>query len=135
MLRFTAHGEVQIFRKKISIPIMLQSVHDPVLASEIIEEQQCDMIMLVRPLIADPQSPNKLKYKKLSNIVQYDMNNECFRRIMMSLPMHCPRNPDVGSEVYKTRPKNTLKKMKSKIMLRAAKSDLFMKTESFIKNR
>ena len=129
------HGEVQVFRKKISIPIMLQSVHDPVFASQIIEEKQCDMIMLVRPLIADPQFPNKLKNGKLSDIVQCDMNNECFRRIMMSLPMSCPQNPSFGNEVHKTGPKNNIEKLKANMMLRAAKSDLFMKIASFIKNR
>lgn len=131
------HGEAQLFKQNISIPIMLQSVHDPVLASRIIQEKQSDMIMLVRPLIADPYFPNKLKAGKLKDIVQCDMNNECFRRIMMSLPMSCPRNPEFGNEANKTKQGYDFKKwfenVQAKIMLQLAQSKILMKLASRVK--
>lgn len=127
------HGETQIFKKKLTIPVMLQSVHDPILANRIIAEKESDMIMLVRPLIADSQLPNKLKAGKLNDIIQCDMNNECFRRIMMSLPMGCPHNPDFGNECQTGKLKNKIRKLKEKSMLRIVKSALFMKILAYFK--
>lgn len=131
------HGEVQIFKQKISIPIMLQSVHDPVLADQIIAEKQCDMVMLVRPLIVDPQFPNKIKENKLNDIVKCDMNNECFRRIMMSLPMGCPLNPAFGNEAAEMTLsgdlKKKFKKVTASVALKGAESKTLMKVISSIK--
>lgn len=127
------HGEIQIFKKKLTIPVMLQSVHDPVLASKIIQEKQSDMIMLVRPLISDSQFPNKLKAGRLNDIVKCDMNNECFRRIMMSLPMGCPHNPDFGNEFQTSKLKRNIRKIKEKVILSIIKSSQFIKILSYFR--
>ena len=131
------HGESQLFMEKLSIPVMLQSVHDLVLADQIIKEKKSDMIMFVRPLIVDPQMPNKVMNEKLEDIVKCDMNNECFRRIMMSLPMGCPHNPSFGSEAKSVNLggdiKKNFKKIAAGMILKSSKSKNLMKAVSYLK--
>lgn len=131
------HKETHFFMKKLSIPVMIQSVHNPVLANKIIEEHQSDMVMLVRPLIADPQFPNKIRNNKVTDIIKCDMNNECFRRIMMSLPMGCPHNPDFGNEskstIFSKNIKKSFKKIISKIVLKIITSKYITRIASFFK--
>lgn len=132
------HGEIQFFMKNLSIPVMIQSVHDPVFANKIIEEKQADIVMFVRPLIVDPQLPNKVSSNRLDEIIKCDLNNECFRRIMMALPMGCPHNPKFGNEKSQENSmdslKNTLKKAKSSLILKSSKFKKIVKIASYIKN-
>lgn len=131
------HGESKFFMEKLSIPVMMQSVHDPILANKIIKEKQSDMIMFVRPVIVDPYFPNKIINDQLDAIVKCDMNNECFRRIMMSLPMGCPHNPVFGNEAKAISLggdiKKTFKKVAAGVVLKSSKSKNLMKVVSYIK--
>jgi dimethylglycine catabolism A len=57
-----------------------------------------DLVMLVRPLLADPDIPLKLMQGRAQDIVRCNTDNECLRRLMMNMPIRCPLNPELGNE-------------------------------------
>lgn len=91
-------GEAQIFRQALSIPIMLQGIHDPAEAAAAITAGHGDIVMLARPMLADPEYPNKVRQGRLQEIVRCDKGNVCLRRLLTGLPIRCPLNPRLGSE-------------------------------------
>jgi 2,4-dienoyl-CoA reductase-like NADH-dependent reductase (Old Yellow Enzyme family) len=61
--------EAQHFRRALTAPIVLGSIHDPVAAATAIADGHGDAVMLARPLLADPQYPNKVKEGRFGAIV------------------------------------------------------------------
>lgn len=95
------HGEAQIFRRAVSVPIMLQGIHDPARAAEAIAAGHGDMVMLVRPMLAEPEYPNKVKAGRIQDIVRCNGDNVCLKRVMLKMPVRCPLNPALGREVLR----------------------------------
>jgi len=58
------------FKSAVKIPILVSSVHDPVMADKAIADGMCDMILQGRPLVADPEWANKVAR------ILYAANNE-----------------------------------------------------------
>lgn len=92
------HGEAQVFRRMLKCPIMLPGLHDPGEAAAAISAGHGDMTMLGRPLLADPQYPNKVLNGRAADIVRCNEDNYCIRRLMLNLPMRCSVNPEMGRE-------------------------------------
>ena len=92
------HGEAQAFRKALSCPLLLASIHDPRRAAEAIADGHGDAVMLARPMIADPEYANKVREGRADQIVQCDRHNTCMRRMVMGMPIRCPANPRMGRE-------------------------------------
>jgi 2,4-dienoyl-CoA reductase (NADPH2) len=92
------HGEAQVFRQTVSVPIMLSGIHDPDMAAKAIDADLGDLIVLVRPLIADPDFASKLRDGQLNQIVRCNRENVCLKRLMMNMPVRCPVNPSFGNE-------------------------------------
>jgi 2,4-dienoyl-CoA reductase (NADPH2) len=125
------HGEAQVFKQHISIPIMLQGVHDPDLAASIVRAGHADLILLGRPLLVDPDYVNKLRQGKAVDIVRCDKNNECLRRLMVGLSIRCPRNPTFGREAtVANRPKQIASHVAEWATLKAVSSPTLMKLAS-----
>lgn len=93
-----AHGEASIFKRALSVPLLLQGIHDPDSAGRAIEQGHADMIMLARPLLADPNYVRKLREGKADTIIKCDRDNYCMRRLVMNMPMRCSANPETGRE-------------------------------------
>jgi 2,4-dienoyl-CoA reductase (NADPH2) len=92
------HGEAQHFRRALSSPIVIGSIHDPVAAATAIADGHGDAVMLARPLLADPQYPNKVKEGRIGAIVRCDRDNHCIRRLVLGMPVRCTVNPRMGRE-------------------------------------
>jgi 2,4-dienoyl-CoA reductase-like NADH-dependent reductase (Old Yellow Enzyme family)/thioredoxin reductase len=74
-------------------------INDPVLAENILERQMADIILLGRPLIADPEFPKKVAEGRLEDINKcIACNTGCLSRIFLGRPATCTVNPSVGLE-------------------------------------
>ena len=92
------HGEAECFRRALSVPLIVGSVHDHERAAEIVAAGQADAIMFARPLLADPEYPNKVRSGRAQDIVCCDRDNYCVRRLVMNMPVRCSVNPRMGRE-------------------------------------
>ena len=92
------HGSAQIFRAALSVPILLQGLHDPVAARQAIERGCGDAVMLARPLLADPNFVRKLQEGRADDIIQCDRQNYCMRRLVFNMPVRCSANAATGRE-------------------------------------
>lgn len=66
-------------KKVVSVPIIVGGkIGDPILANRILEEGKADFISMARPLLADPQLPNKAKEGKFDEIRYCLWCNNCW---------------------------------------------------------
>ncbi|KAE8765380.1 NADH:flavin oxidoreductase [Georgenia thermotolerans] len=95
-----AHGEPQAFRKAVGdgVRLFLSSTPDPQQAATAIAAGHADATMLARQLLADPDYPTKVVEGRESEIVWCDQANSCMRRLMLNVPVHCHKNPEMGRE-------------------------------------
>lgn len=69
-------------RKHVKIPLLNSGNHDPETALRLIESGNADFVMLGRPLIADPELPNKLKTGRREDVRPcIRCNEECIGRM------------------------------------------------------
>ena len=92
------HGEPQAFEQALGIPIVVPSIHDPYLAADTVARGYADMISLGRPLLADPEWPNKTQEDRVDEIRRCDRDNYCILRLMTGMRPHCRINPEMGRE-------------------------------------
>lgn len=90
----------QDFKSVVKVPVMVPSVHDPVLAEKIIREGKADIVTLGRQLIADPDWPDKAREGRLDEIRRCIKCNVCLGRFNRGLQIRCPVNPNTGRERY-----------------------------------
>ena len=100
-------------RKVVSIPVVAAyRINDPVLADRIIAEGRADLIGMARPLIADPELPNKAKEGRFDDIRPCIACSHCLDMVMGGMPMACAVNPLVGGEAeYAIEPAKRSKKV------------------------
>jgi len=71
----------------------------PDLAEQALREKQCDLVMLARPLLADPQWPNKVYSGKIEDIVPCIGDQEgCINEFIHGGHPQCAVNPRTGFE-------------------------------------
>ena len=74
-------------------------INDPALAERILREGKADMVSMGRPLVADPELPNKAREGKFEDIVPcVACNQGCFDNLFQATPITCMMNPSVGRE-------------------------------------
>ncbi len=93
-----SQGTASPFKRALSVPLLLPGFHDPLNAARAVAEGRADLIMLARPLLADPGYVNKLRTGRLVDIRACDRDNLCLRRLMMNMPVRCSVNPEMGRE-------------------------------------
>lgn len=101
-------------RQLVDIPVFTAiRINDPVMANDIVENGEADMVVMTRASICDPEMPNKAKSGRIDDIRQCIACNEgCWERIEHSLPITCMQNPETGREGrFKIEPAHTLKKI------------------------
>lgn len=91
-------GSSKTFKDTLSIPVMIQGIHDPERIAQAIAGGQGDLAMLARPLLADPNYPNKVKTGRQNEIVVCDRDHLCMRRMIFGMPVRCSMNPAMGRE-------------------------------------
>ncbi len=74
-------------------------INDPFIAEDLLQKEMADIILLGRPLIADPEFPRKVMEGRVEDIRKcIACNRGCVGRIVQGLPAQCTVNPDVLKE-------------------------------------
>jgi len=90
-------------RDVVKVPIFTPSVHSPELAEEAVSRGWTDVVGLGRPLVADPDIPNKVKENRVADIVTCKKDNLCWVGFDLCLPGRCSQNPQLGREKYNSK--------------------------------
>jgi len=91
-------------KQVVDIPVVARGrIQDPVQAEEILASNQADMVSMVRPIIADPELPNKAVDGRLDEIAKcIGCNEACWGTIyfsrMLTSGISCTMNPTIGKE-------------------------------------
>ncbi|WP_010169262.1 FAD-dependent oxidoreductase [Candidatus Epulonipiscium viviparus] len=91
----------KIMKEAVDVPIMIAGrVDNPDLALQAIDDGEADMIGLGRPLLSDPQLPNKVRRRKLKDIRPcLSCHDGCMGRVKTGYVMTCAVNPACSREV------------------------------------
>lgn len=101
-------------KEVVDVPVLCAGrMEDPELASKAVAEGMCDGICLGRPLLADPEIPNKIRRNKADKIRPcLSCHEGCMGRIANAGTLSCAVNPQCGrEEIYKLTPACTKKKV------------------------
>ena len=87
----------------------------PDLAEQALRDKKCDMIMLARPLLADPQWPNKVYAGRVERICPCIGDQEgCINEFVEGGHPQCSVNPRTGHEdIYNGSEMSSAKKIKN----------------------
>jgi len=90
----------QAIKESVGIPVIASNrLSDPVVAARSIAWGKCDGVALGRPLIAEPDWPNKVKAGKLDEVQPcIACNQGCFDSVFVGDPVTCLVNPLAGHE-------------------------------------
>lgn len=101
-------------KSKVDVPVFASNrLGDPILAEKTLRSGAADMICWGRPLIADPDLPNKARAGRLDEIRPcIACNQGCFDSIFSGTSVHCVVNPQAGRENdYEIAPASTGRKI------------------------
>ena len=101
-------------RKVVSVPIMNSGNHTPETAVRLLESGNADFVMFGRPLIADPELPNKLLNGQREDVRPcIRCNEDCIGRIVTrSTKLSCSVNPMACDEKrFEIKPASSKKKV------------------------
>ena len=86
-------------KEAVKIPVIaVGKLGNPVLAESVLAEGKADFIMLGRPLLADPEWPNKVRERREEDIRPCIGDQECLKRIFERKYLSCSVNPVTGKE-------------------------------------
>ncbi|MDN3511109.1 MAG: FAD-dependent oxidoreductase [Candidatus Jettenia sp.] len=104
----------QRIKSCVRVPVIASvRINDLTLAEEILDNEQADMVSLGRPLIVDPDLPNKYKNGQFDDIrTCIACNQGCFDSLLNFKSVSCTYNAMAGHEgEYKIIPSNKPKKV------------------------
>lgn len=87
-------------KSQVKVPVIASvRINDLKLAEEILDNEQADMVSIGRPLIVDPELPNKYKNGQLDDIrTCIACNQGCFDSLLNFKPVSCTYNAMAGHE-------------------------------------
>ena len=86
-------------RDAVKVPLLNAGNHTPETAVKLIESGNCDLVMFGRPLIADPDLPNKLLRGERKNIRPcIRCNEDCIGRVLKMTKLSCSVNVQAMEE-------------------------------------
>ncbi|MBN1548477.1 MAG: FAD-dependent oxidoreductase, partial [Syntrophaceae bacterium] len=87
-------------KEKVSVPVFVSNrLGDPLIAERALRSGSADMICWGRPLLADPDLPDKVKKRRLNEIVKcISCNQGCLDSIFKGESVYCAVNPQTGRE-------------------------------------
>jgi 2,4-dienoyl-CoA reductase-like NADH-dependent reductase (Old Yellow Enzyme family) len=85
-------------KKVVSVPVIAVGRISPELGEKVLRQGRADLIAMARPLIADPDLPNKLASGSLGDIRPCINCYTCIHQIFMSDSMYCAVNAAAGKE-------------------------------------
>jgi len=83
-------------KEVLSIPVITVANIDPATGEDILRKGDADLIGMCRPLIADPQLPNKLASDRAEDIVPCTHCLNCLQRWIIGRPVACRVNAGLG---------------------------------------
>lgn len=89
-------------KEVLDIPVIcIGRINDPVMAEQILENRQADLVGMTRANICDPELPRKAREGRLDEIRHCLACNEgCWGHVETLRPINCAFNPSVGREEY-----------------------------------
>jgi 2-enoate reductase len=86
-------------KEVVKIPVMaVGKLGEPELAERVLQEGKADFIMLGRPLLADPDWPNKVRERRVEDIRPCIGDHECLKREVLGKYICCTVNAAAGME-------------------------------------
>ena len=89
---------VDEIKKAVTIPVMAAGKITPELAREIVADNRADFIALGRPLLADPDLPNKLREDRANEVHRCIYCNNCLNQDRRAGRGSCSVNPFLNRE-------------------------------------
>ena len=83
-------------KKVVSIPVMGVGRLTPELGEWLLEKDMIDLVVLGRPLMADPELPNKLAFGRMEDIRHCLACHECHSLVRRGQPVRCRINAALG---------------------------------------
>ena len=87
------------FKKVLKVPITTVGSIDMEMADKLIGEGKCDVVAMVRPIIADTEYVNKQRHEKPEEIRPCLRCNTCIQKVAEFYPIRCAVNPVIGREM------------------------------------
>jgi 2-enoate reductase len=90
----------ETIKKEVKIPVIgVGKLGNPALANRILEQGKADFIALGRPLLADPEWPNKVRNGCWDDIRPcIGCHEGCLKRVILGSYISCAVNPATGNE-------------------------------------
>ncbi len=86
-------------KKQSKLPVIaFGRLKEPGLAARIIERKEADFIGMARQLIADPNTPNKIRTGRSDEIRECIACNTCAHQVGRERAIRCTQNPNAGRE-------------------------------------
>ncbi|MBI2831795.1 MAG: FAD-dependent oxidoreductase [Chloroflexi bacterium] len=86
-------------KKVVNVPVItVGRLADPRMGEEILKQGKADLIGFARPMVTDPEMPNKVAKGELDDIRQCIACMTCVQSLFTRKPMACLVNPAVGRE-------------------------------------
>lgn len=93
-------GLTERLKKAVPIPVIAASRMDPFLGEKALEEGKVDFVAFARPLIADPDLPNKVRRGKWEEVRKcIYCNQACLGSVFAMTRTKCTVNPLMGNEI------------------------------------
>jgi 2,4-dienoyl-CoA reductase (NADPH2) len=92
-------ANAESIRNVVNVPVMaVGRIHDPVIAEAIIAKGQADLVAMARPLLADPELPNKIASGRYRQIRRCISCENCIDSMQSYDDLRCAVNPLSGRE-------------------------------------
>ncbi|MCB1616758.1 MAG: tRNA-dihydrouridine synthase, partial [Pseudomonadales bacterium] len=100
-------------KQVVDVPVMVVGrIHTPQFAEALIADEHADMVVMGRPLFADPALPNKAQAGRVSDIRLCNSCEDCVDTILARIGVHCALNARCGRETeFPLEPAATSKKV------------------------
>lgn len=92
-------ANAESIRNVVNVPVMaVGRIHDPFVAEAIIANGQADLVAMARPLLADPEFPNKVASGRHRQIRRCISCESCIDSMQSYDDLRCALNPHSGRE-------------------------------------
>ncbi|MEZ5571584.1 MAG: NAD(P)/FAD-dependent oxidoreductase [Halioglobus sp.] len=104
-------ANAESIRNVVNVPVMaVGRIHDPVIAEAIIAKGQADLVAMARPLLADPELPNKVASGRYRQIRRCISCESCIDSMQTYDDLRCALNPYSGRETEFIRTPNAARR-------------------------
>lgn len=130
----TDSGDSRVFKQALSVPIFAPMMHNPAISARAIANGDADIVMMARPMLADPDYARKVVTGRANTVRMCKHMDSgcgcCMRRLGLQMPIRCVVNPELGAESRNGRLpplRRVIQAPMEEVMLRAVTSKTFMK--------